>query len=322
MASRISYQKKANAEGIREETPASLKRRIKHVTGFKCKDIIPLEASSHVFTGPNGARYAFYTSIAFTVHGTGYDTDFNDVTRAPEYDNNQEQGEHDARQCYELTAQQAKKAEEANRAASNAAFEYDEPAAAKHAKQAKHHANRAARHAKQAAQAAFVAGTPTASTYADAAAEEAARAREFANDAAYTAAHIYPEPETIEPEPEQDEPEPSEKAAKDAREYASMCAFISMSCALASIRAILDNDVSGAEHAARAAQNNADRAADAARHANESAPDSMTARSALEYAAHAQTGADIAARVIHDLTRPSVEDLAAKYDNPYLIWSE
>ena len=114
----------------------------------------------------------------------------------------------------------------------------------------------------------------------------------------------------------------SEKAAEDAREYASMCAFISMSCALASVRAILDNDVSGAEHAARAAQNNADRAADAARHANEAAPDTMTARSAREYAAHAQNGADIAARAIHALTSPSVEDLAAKYNSPYLIWSE
>lgn len=115
---------------------------------------------------------------------------------------------------------------------------------------------------------------------------------------------------------------PSEKAAEDAREYASMCAFISMSCALASVRAILDNDVSGAEHAARAAQTNADRAADAARHANESAPDSMTARSAREYAAHAQNGADIAARAIHDLISQSAEDLAAKYDSEYLVWSE
>ena len=131
-----------------------------------------------------------------------------------------------------------------------------------------------------------------------------------------------PEPE---PEPEQDEPtepEHSEKAAEDAREYASMCAFIAMSCALASVRAALDGDEHAASHAARAAQNNADRAADAARHANESAPDSMTARSAREYAAHAQTGADIAARAIHDLTRPSAEDLAAKYDNAYLVWSE
>lgn len=114
----------------------------------------------------------------------------------------------------------------------------------------------------------------------------------------------------------------SEKAAEDAREYASMCAFIAMSCALASVRAILDNDVSGAEHAARAAQNNADRAADAARHANESAPDTMTAKSAQEYAAHAQNGADTAARALHELTRPSVEDLAAKYNNAYLVWSE
>lgn len=115
---------------------------------------------------------------------------------------------------------------------------------------------------------------------------------------------------------------PSEKAAEDAREYASACAFISMSCALASIRATLDGDEYAARHAARASQTNADRAADAARHANESAPDSMTAKSAREYAAHAQNGADIAARVAIEASRPSAEELKAKYDSPYLIWSE
>lgn len=134
-----------------------------------------------------------------------------------------------------------------------------------------------------------------------------------ADDAADTAAHIYPEPETIEH---------SEKAASDARDYASMCAFISMSCALASIRATLDGDEHAARHAARAAQTNADRAADAARYANEAAPDSITARSAREYAAHAQTGADIAARVAIEASRPSAEDLAAKYNSEYLVWSE
>ena len=134
-----------------------------------------------------------------------------------------------------------------------------------------------------------------------------------ANDAADTAAHIYPEPETIEH---------SEKAASDARDYASMCAFISMACALASIRATLDGDEHAARHAASAAQTNADRAADAARHANEAAPDSMTARSAREYAAHAQTGADIAARVAIEASRPSAEELKAKYNSKYLVWPE
>lgn len=197
MASRISYQKKANADGIHEETPASLKRRIKHVTGFKCKNIIPLEASSHVFTGPRGARFSFYTSVAFTVHGTGYATDFNDVTRAPEYDNPQEIEEQAAARCYNLAAADAKKAEEAEHATANAAIEYDEPTATAQARRAEHYAMKSALFAAHAADAARAAGTPTASTYADAAAEEAARARKFADDAADTAAHIEPEPDPI-----------------------------------------------------------------------------------------------------------------------------
>lgn len=215
MASRISYQKRANADGIHEETPASLKRRIKHVTGFKCKDIIPLEASSHVFTGPRGARFSFYTSVTFTVHGTGYATDFNDVTRAPEYDNPQEIEEQAAARCYNLAAADAKKAEEAEHATANAAIEYDEPTATAQARRAEHYAMKSALFAAHAADAARAAGTPTASTYADAAAEEAARARKFADDAADTAAHIEPEPETIEPE---DEPDPYGIAAQFERE--------------------------------------------------------------------------------------------------------
>ena len=317
MASRISYQKK-NSAGTRYETTPSLKRRIKHVSGYKCKDIIPLEGNLASFTA-DGIEYIYTKSVYFSVDGFGYSTDFETVTRAPEYDSparKQERAKREALHCENLAHKFMRAARDARDEAKAARDQHDKPAADAAAAMAEKYAQKAEKYASDAKSAAAVAASEKSAEFAAAAAKHAEVARAWANDAANmaadTAAHIEPEPE----------PEPSEKAAKDAREYASMCAFISMSCALASIRAILDNDVSGAEHAARAAQNNADRAADAARHTNESAPDSMTARSAREYAAHAQTGADIAARVIHDLTRPSVEDLAAKYSNQYLIWSE
>lgn len=66
---RRSYDKAA------EETQASIKRHISHMFGFKQKNIVLLEASYDSFYFADTV-YNYCTSVAFSVNGIGYETDF------------------------------------------------------------------------------------------------------------------------------------------------------------------------------------------------------------------------------------------------------
>lgn len=62
----------------KEESIASLVRRISEVTGFKRSEIVPLEGSI--------ALDGKYEACEFAVHGKGFWTDFKDWDRAEAFD--------------------------------------------------------------------------------------------------------------------------------------------------------------------------------------------------------------------------------------------
>ena len=130
MTTRISYQKK-NSAGTRYETTPSLKRRIKHVSGYKCKDVIPLEGNLASFTADN-IEYVYTESVYFSVDGFGYFTDFETVTRAPEYDSparKQERAKREALHFESLSGKFMRAARDARDEAKAARDQHDKPAA-------------------------------------------------------------------------------------------------------------------------------------------------------------------------------------------------
>ena len=70
---------KADADGVRHETNASIKRRVSKVFGFKTKSVVLLEASFRSFQ-LDGIRYCYCTSVDYAVNGLGYSTDFESLT--------------------------------------------------------------------------------------------------------------------------------------------------------------------------------------------------------------------------------------------------
>lgn len=195
MASRISYQKK-NSAGTRYETTPSLKRRIKHVSGYKCKDVIPLEGNLASFTA-DGIEYVYTKSVYFSVDGFGYFTDFETVNRAPEYDSparKQERAKREALHFEQLACKYMNLASDASEDASDARYQHDQHAADVAAAMAEKYAQKAEKYARDAKSAAAVAASEASADFAAAAAKHAEVARAWASDAAHmaadTAAHI------------------------------------------------------------------------------------------------------------------------------------
>lgn len=74
MTTKTTY--KTIESGIKEETQASVKRRLSDLFGFMPSRIVLLEGGCKCFDGTDGIRYYFYTDIAFAVNGIGYKSDF------------------------------------------------------------------------------------------------------------------------------------------------------------------------------------------------------------------------------------------------------
>lgn len=67
-----------------EETHASVKRHIAQMFGFKQKSIVLLEASYDSFSFADTV-YRYCDSVAFSVNGIGYETDFDTLTMNDAY---------------------------------------------------------------------------------------------------------------------------------------------------------------------------------------------------------------------------------------------
>lgn len=67
-----------------EETSASIKRHISALFGFKYRSIVLLEASYDCFMFADTV-YHYCVSVAFSVNGIGYETDFETLVMSEAY---------------------------------------------------------------------------------------------------------------------------------------------------------------------------------------------------------------------------------------------
>jgi hypothetical protein len=81
----VSITFKENNEGEMEETGSSIATRIYRKFGFDPDDVIILEASYVSFRMADTAHLVC-DGVSFTLNGIGWSTNFSDISRAPEYD--------------------------------------------------------------------------------------------------------------------------------------------------------------------------------------------------------------------------------------------
>lgn len=80
----VTYEQADN--GCMEETNASVRQRIACMWGFRTASVALMEGDYCTPFEMGGAQFYAYRAVRFAVAGVGWSTDFREITRAPEFD--------------------------------------------------------------------------------------------------------------------------------------------------------------------------------------------------------------------------------------------